>query len=163
MGGARFLGAKIAFHADTWNSGRPPSCVVGTFLITSERSGVAMATALIVPAWTCETTALCASNSGDEFLQLDLLGGIVEDARRPGQAVMLAQGCSGVFGPEQPPALQQGDHLGAAARRLDRARVGKILRHERSVERQVREIVTTEPTGQSLAADHRVGQIVDFT
>lgn len=40
------------------------------------------------------------SDSGDEILQLDPPIGIVEHACRPGQAVVLAQCCSGVLGPK---------------------------------------------------------------
>jgi hypothetical protein len=40
-------------------------------------------------------------------------GRVVEHARRPRQAVMLAQHCPGIFGPEQPALLQDRDHLGA--------------------------------------------------
>ena len=54
----KFFGANIAFQAETWNSASPPSLVVGTSLTTSERSELAIAMALIVPAWICETTAV---------------------------------------------------------------------------------------------------------
>ena len=53
-GGVPF-GAKIAFQALTWNSGRPASFVVGTFGRAGERSGSATAYALMVPAWICGT------------------------------------------------------------------------------------------------------------
>ena len=53
-GGVPF-GAKIAFQALTWNSGRPPSFVVGTSGSAGERCGSATAYALIVPAWICGT------------------------------------------------------------------------------------------------------------
>ena len=43
MSGDVPLGAKIAFQAWAWNSGRPPSFVVGTFGSDGLRSGVATA------------------------------------------------------------------------------------------------------------------------
>src|ERR1043166_2835410 len=46
------------------------------------------------------------SHAGGELPPLECPGGIVEDARRPRQAVMLAQGRSGVFGAKQAAALQ---------------------------------------------------------
>ena len=49
------FGAKIAFQAVTWNSGSPPSLVVGTSGSAAARSGSAIAYALIVPAWICGT------------------------------------------------------------------------------------------------------------
>src|SRR5262249_17731514 len=52
------------------------------------------------------------SRPGGEFFQLGLAGGIVEGARRPRQAVVIAQGRSCVCRAEQPAALEQRDHLG---------------------------------------------------
>lgn len=49
------LGAKIAFQAETWNSGSPASFVVGTSGMAGERAGSATAKALMVPAWICGT------------------------------------------------------------------------------------------------------------
>src|SRR5467141_2564525 len=51
--------------------------------------------------------------TGNSVLKLSRPGRIIEYARRPGQTVMLAQHCPGVFGPEQPAPLQNRDHLGA--------------------------------------------------
>src|SRR3989475_2175852 len=45
------LGANRAFHALTWNSGRPPSLVVGTSGSAGERFSVAIPYALMLPAW----------------------------------------------------------------------------------------------------------------
>ena len=57
---------------------------------------------------------------------------------------------------------QVDDDLGAAARRLDRAGVGEILRRQRPVERQMREIVAAEAARQPLAPDLGIGQLVDL-
>src|SRR5689334_4803208 len=57
---------------------------------------------------------------------------------------------------------QADDHLGAAARGLDRAGVGEVLDRQRLVERQVREIVPAEAAGQALAADLRIGERVEL-
>ena len=40
------------------------------------------------------------------------------------------------------------------------AGVGKVVRRERPVERQMREVVAAEPAGQALAPDLRIGQLV---
>ena len=47
------FGAKTAFQALTSYSGSPASFVVGTSGSAGERSGVAMAKALMLPPWIC--------------------------------------------------------------------------------------------------------------
>src|SRR5260370_974405 len=63
----------------------------------------------------CEVTrpAEWGSYSGDGLQRLGCPGGIIEDAFWPAQAVMLAKHRSPVFSAEQPPPLQDRDHLGA--------------------------------------------------
>ena len=56
---------------------------------------------------------LPSSNAGGGFLELDAVIGVIENAGRPGQSVMLAQSCPSVFGSKQPTSLQQRDHFSA--------------------------------------------------
>ena len=60
------------------------------------------------------------------------------------------------------PPHQIEDHLGAAARRLDRRGRWKILGHQRAIERQVREVMPAEAAGEAFASDLRVGELVDL-
>ena len=91
---------------------------------------------------------------------LDQIGDLL---RRPGGDVMAAR--AGEIAEQLPQGRlvaphQVDDHLGAAARRLDRAGVGEIRRRQRPVERQMREVVPAEAARQPLAPDLRVGQLV---
>ena len=74
----------------------------------------------------------------------DQIGDLLRSARgdivsaRAGQITKQLPQCRPV------PPNQVDDDLSAAARRLDRLRAGKVLRRERPVERQMREIVAAE-------------------